>query len=63
MASFDDEPRKISRTHEIGQQLSMLSVDELRERISQLKAEVTRLESELDAKGGAKAAADAFFKI
>ncbi|TIU77536.1 MAG: DUF1192 family protein, partial [Mesorhizobium sp.] len=36
MAIFDDEPRKKARPHEIGQDLSLLSVDELSERIALL---------------------------
>ena len=62
MALFDDEPRKIVRHHEIGQELALLSVDELRERIGQLQAEIQRLEAELSAKGATKAAAEALFK-
>lgn len=62
MALFDDEPKKPARIHEIGQDLSLLSVAELRERIEQLKAEVTRLEQELDSKGASKSAAEALFK-
>ncbi len=36
MALFDDEPVKPKRVHEIGQDLSLLSVGELEERIGQL---------------------------
>ena len=57
----DDKPRK-KITHEIGQDLSLLSVDELRERINQLRAEIGRLEDELTAKGSTKAAAEALFR-
>ena len=62
MAIFDDEPKKPARVHQIGQDLSLLSVDELRERISQLRAEISRLEGELEAKGRTKAAAEALFR-
>lgn len=62
MAILDDEPRKVVRVHEIGQDLSLLSVDELRERIGQLRQEIGRLEAELAAKGATKAAAEALFK-
>ena len=62
MAIFDDEPRKKAPAHEIGQDLSLLSINELRDRISQLEAEVARLKADIDAKGATKAAAEAFFK-
>lgn len=62
MAIFDDEPKKPARIHQIGQDLSLLSVDELAERIGQLQAEITRLEVELKSKGSTKAAAEALFR-
>lgn len=62
MALFDDEPLKLRRIHEIGQDLSLLSVDELRERIGQLQAEIGRLEGELQAKGSTRQAAEALFR-
>jgi len=62
MALFDDEPLKPKKVHEIGQDLSLLSVDELRERIEQLKAEVRRLEVELVSKGSSRLAAESLFR-
>ena len=62
MAIFDDEPRKKRPTHEIGQDLSLLSVMELRERIGQLETEIERLKADIDAKGATKVAAEALFK-
>lgn len=62
MAIFDDEPKKLKRVHEIGQDLSLLSVGELEERIAQLSAEIGRLEAELRSKGSSKAAAEALFR-
>jgi uncharacterized small protein (DUF1192 family) len=62
MAIFDDEPKKAKRVHEIGQDLSLLSVGELEERIVQLRAEVERLEAELESKDNTKAAAEALFR-
>lgn len=62
MALFDDEPRKKPLAHEIGQELSLLSVGELNDRIGLLKAEIVRLEAELAAKGTTKSAAEALFK-
>lgn len=62
MAIFDDEPAKKKRVHEIGQDLSLLSVDELDERVGQLKAEIVRLENERVSKGASLNAAEALFK-
>jgi uncharacterized small protein (DUF1192 family) len=62
MTIFDDEPIKKPRKHEIGQDLSMLSVGELEERIDQLRTEIVRLEAEVRAKGATKAAAEAMFR-
>jgi uncharacterized small protein (DUF1192 family) len=54
-------PKKIA-THEIGQVLDTLSVDELEERIALLKGEIARLEEARGAKEASRKAADAFFK-
>jgi uncharacterized small protein (DUF1192 family) len=62
MAIFDDEPRKKSRPHEIGQDLSLLSVDELSERIALLREEIARLEAERTAKSATKSAAESLFR-
>jgi uncharacterized small protein (DUF1192 family) len=62
MAVFDDEPNRPVRVHEIGQDLSLLSVGELNERIGQLKDEIARLEEELKSKGATKQAAEALFR-
>ncbi|TPJ28827.1 DUF1192 domain-containing protein [Mesorhizobium sp. B2-7-2] len=62
MAIFDDEPRKKQRPHEIGQDLSLLSVDELAERIALLRDEIARLEAERSAKGATKSAAESLFR-
>jgi uncharacterized small protein (DUF1192 family) len=57
----DDRPRK-KITHEIGQDLSLLSVEELGERIALLKSEIARLEEAATKKRASKDAADSFFK-
>ena len=62
MAIFEDEPRKKPKPHEIGQDLSLLSVGDLAERIALLREEVGRLEAELAAKGQTKSAAEALFR-
>ena len=60
-AEDDDRPRK-KISHEIGQDLSLLSVDELSERIALLKAEIARLEEAATKKRASRDAADSFFK-
>jgi uncharacterized small protein (DUF1192 family) len=62
MALFDDEPLVRKVNHEIGQDLSLLSVSELDERIAVLRAEIARLEADRDLKGASKAAAEALFR-
>ena len=62
MALFDDEPRKKPKPHEIGQDLSLLSVGDLTERIALLRAEIERLEADLQARGATKNAAEALFR-
>ena len=57
----DDRPRK-KTGHEIGQDLSLLSVDELGERIALLHAEIERLNQAMAKKRASKDAADSFFK-
>mgnify|MGYP003388413891 CR=1 FL=1 len=61
MALFDNEPVKPKRLHEVGQDLSALSVQELSERIQVLKDEIGRLEAELAAKGHTRSAAEQLF--
>jgi uncharacterized small protein (DUF1192 family) len=62
VAIFDEEPHRKPKTHEIGQDLALLSVGELNERIELLRAEIGRLEAELAAKGQTKSAAEALFR-
>lgn len=57
----DDRP-KPKRVHEIGQDLSTLSLGELEERIAALKAEIERLMEARASKSASRAAADAFFR-
>jgi uncharacterized small protein (DUF1192 family) len=57
----DDLPKK-KITHEMGQDLALLSVGELGERIGLLKDEIARLEAEMAKKRASKSAADVFFK-
>ncbi len=57
----DDRPRK-KVTHEMGQDLSLLSVEELTERIALLSSEIERLKEAASKKRASKDAADSFFK-
>ena len=57
----DDLPKK-KIIHEMGQELALLSVGELAERIALLKDEIARLEVEVKRKNASKSAADTFFK-
>ncbi|MRG54987.1 DUF1192 family protein [Phyllobacterium sp. SYP-B3895] len=61
MSVFDEEPRR-KVVHDIGQDLSLLSVSELDERIALLRTEITRLEEERSRKGSSKVAAEALFR-
>lgn len=55
------EPRK-QVVHEIGADLSQLSVFELKERVAALGEEIARLEEAIRRKESSKSAADNFFK-
>jgi uncharacterized small protein (DUF1192 family) len=57
----DDRPKK-KVAHEIGEDLSRLSLDELAARVELLKSEITRLEAAAAAKRDSAAAASSFFK-
>ena len=57
----DDRPKK-KIIHEIGQDLTLLSVGELAERVALLRQEIGRLEANMATKQASKSAADMFFK-
>jgi uncharacterized small protein (DUF1192 family) len=57
----DDRPKK-KIAHEIGQDLALLSVEELAQRIAILKEEITRLEQAMAKKQASRSVADQFFK-
>ena len=57
----DDRPKK-KITHEIGQDLYLLSAEELTERIALLTAEIERLKEAMTKKRATKDAAASFIK-
>jgi uncharacterized small protein (DUF1192 family) len=62
MAFIDDDRPKKKLTHDIGQDLALLSVGEIDERIALLRAEIGRLEADRLKKEASRSAADAVFK-
>jgi uncharacterized small protein (DUF1192 family) len=63
MAAADDDDRpKKKVAHEIGQDLALLSVRELDERIALLQGEIARLEANKIGKQASRQSADQFFK-
>ncbi len=61
MKDDDDRPKK-KIVHEIGQDLALLSVKELQERIALMKDEIARLEASIAGKQASRNVADTFFK-
>jgi uncharacterized small protein (DUF1192 family) len=59
---MDEDPARPKKVHELGEDLSLLSVAELRERVEALKAEIGRLEAAIGSKEATRSAADNFFK-
>ena len=63
MAAIDDDDKpKKKIAHEIGQDLTLLSVQELEARVQLLRDEIKRLEADMTQKRASRSAADAFFK-
>ena len=62
MAIDDDDKPKKKTSHEMGQDLTLLSVEELAERIALLNGEIQRLQSSMQLKRATRDAADRFFK-
>lgn len=63
MSIFPEEDRpKPQRVHEIGQDLSTLSLAEIDLRVAALKQEIARLEQARISKAASRTAADSFFK-
>ena len=58
----EDLVPKKKPTHELGQDLSLLSIKELDERVAMLKDEIARLEATKASKQTSRTVADQFFK-
>jgi uncharacterized small protein (DUF1192 family) len=61
-ANDDDDRPKKKIVHEIGQELALLSIRELEERIALLNGEIGRLQAAITSKQGSRNVADQFFK-
>ena len=59
---YDDDKPKKKVAHEIGQDLSLLSVEELAARVQLMHDEISRLEADMASKRAKRAAADQIFK-
>jgi uncharacterized small protein (DUF1192 family) len=59
----EEQTRPVLTGHQVGQDLSLLSIDEIDERIAQLEREIARLKEARANKEHSRAAASAFFKI
>ncbi|KRD51357.1 MULTISPECIES: DUF1192 domain-containing protein [Sinorhizobium/Ensifer group] len=62
MSLFDDDRPQKKLVHEIGSDLSLLSVDELTQRIALLTEEIARLEAERTRKSASRSAAEGLFR-
>ncbi|NRP22824.1 hypothetical protein LPJGGPFB_06085 [Ensifer adhaerens] len=62
MGLFDEDLPKKKLAHEIGSDLSLLSVDELTQRIALLNEEIARLEAERERKSASRSAAEGLFR-
>lgn len=63
MSMSEDDGRALKKpAHDIGQDLSLLSVEELRVRIALLQSEIARLESAVSGKQASRQTADQFFR-
>jgi len=62
MSFFDEERPQKKTAHEIGQDLSLLSVGDVEDRIAMLAAEIERLQADAAKKRASRDAANSFFK-
>ncbi|WP_421857305.1 DUF1192 domain-containing protein [Oricola sp.] len=59
---MDEEEARKKPPYELGQDLSLMSAEELRATIAALHEEIARLEADLISKSASRDAAEAFFK-
>ncbi|KQW29288.1 hypothetical protein ASE36_12635 [Rhizobium sp. Root274] len=57
----DEDNKKPKTEHQLGCDLSAISADELRHRISLLQGEIVRIEAEIERKEASRKAADSLF--
>ncbi|MDI7860556.1 DUF1192 domain-containing protein [Rhizobiaceae bacterium n13] len=62
MSHFDDDRPKKPTAHDVGSDLSMMSVEELNDRIALLQGEIARLEAEILKKSAGRKAAEDLFR-
>ncbi len=62
MSIFDEDAPRKKPVHEIGEDLSKMSLDELAERVEILKAEIARIEEASASKKASADVAASFFK-
>lgn len=62
MSRDDEDAPKKKRKHELGEDLSAFSLDELAERIAVLREEIVRVEAAIAAKRESARVAASFFK-
>lgn len=58
----DEERPKPKFAHVLGENLDMVSIGELRQRVALLEEEIARIKSEIARKTASRSAADTFFK-
>lgn len=62
MAVFDEDGARKKLAHEVGEDLSAMSLDELQNRVVLLKSEIDRIENVIATKRKSADAAAAFFR-
>jgi len=63
MTFIDDDKPKRPASHDVGSDLSALSIEDLEQRITLLQDEIARLETEKRKKAADRLAADSLFRL